>query len=65
MRNIVSIIVSFILTFNLYPQQQSNWQNFADMKSTKDIISTNKGIWAASNGGAYFYDILTNSFKIL
>ncbi len=64
MRNIVSIIVSFILTFNLYPQQQSNWQNFADMKSTKDIISTNKGIWAASNGGAYFYDILTNSFKI-
>jgi streptogramin lyase len=63
MRNIGSIIVSFILTFTLYPQQQSNWQNFADMKSTKDILSTNTGIWAASNGGVYFYDILTNSFK--
>ena len=62
MRNIVSIIVSIILTFSLYPQQQSNWQNFADMKSTKDIISTDKGIWAASKGGVYFYDILTDSF---
>ena len=63
MKNIVSIILLLSLITFSYPQQQSNWHNYADMKSTKSIIATSDGIWAASKGGAFFYNISDSSFK--
>ena len=63
MKNIISIILLLSLFTLSYPQQQSNWQNYADMKSTKSIIAVSDGIWAASKGGAFFYNLSDNSYK--
>jgi ligand-binding sensor domain-containing protein len=62
MKNIISLSVALILTITNYPQQQSNWQNYADMKSAKDIATTSTGVWAASQGGAYFFNTTDSSF---
>ncbi len=62
-----SIISSFLLLSLLtlsYPQQQSNWQNYADMKSTKGIIAGPEGIWAATKGGAFYFNPAENSYQI-
>ncbi len=63
MKNIVSIILLLSLIILSYPQQQSNWHNYADMKSTKSIITTSDGIWAASKGGGFFYNISDSSYQ--
>ena len=62
MKNIISLIVASVLTFTSFPQQQSNWQNYADMKSAKDIVTTSTGVWTASQGGAYFFNLTDNTF---
>jgi ligand-binding sensor domain-containing protein len=62
MKNIISLSVVLILTITTYPQQQSNWQNYADMKSAKDIATTSIGVWVASQGGAYFFNTVDSSF---
>jgi len=62
MKNIISLIVASVLTFTSFPQQQSNWQNYADMKSAKDIATTAAGVWTASQGGAYFFNLTDNTF---
>ncbi|HEX9252239.1 MAG TPA: hypothetical protein VF870_08350, partial [Ignavibacteriaceae bacterium] len=63
MKNIISIIVACIFTISSFAQQQSNWQNYADMKSAKDLAATSTGVWVASQGGAYFFNISDNSFQ--
>jgi len=63
MRNIISLSVALLLTINSFSQQQSNWQNYADMKSAKDIATTSTGVWSAAQGGAYFYNTSDNTFK--
>jgi len=63
MKNIISLIVALLITINSFPQQQSNWQNYTDMKSAKDIAATSTGIWTATQGGAYFYNTLENNFE--
>lgn len=62
MKNIISLSVALIISVTSFPQQQSNWQNYADMKSAKDIAATSVGIWSAAQGGAYFYNTTDNSF---
>ena len=64
MKNIISLSVVLIISVSSFPQQQSNWQNYADMKSVKDIAATSTGIWSAAQGGAYFFNTSDSSFKI-
>ncbi len=63
MKNIVSLSFALFFFITIFPQQQTNWQNYVDMKSTKDIAVTDAGIWSASQGGAYFFDVADSSFK--
>jgi hypothetical protein len=63
MKNIISLSVALFLTVTSFPQQQSNWQNYADMKSAKDIVTTSAGVWTAAQGGAYFYNTSDSTFK--
>ena len=63
MKNIISLIAALIISITSFPQQQSNWQNYADMKSAKDISTTSTGVWTAAQGGAYFYNTSDSSFK--
>jgi ligand-binding sensor domain-containing protein len=61
MKNIISIIL-LLSSLYIFPQQQINWQNYADMKSVKDIIATNDGIWAATKGGAFFFSLTDSTY---
>ena len=63
MKYIVSLITSLLAINSLFSQQTSNWQNYTDKKVTKDIAISSDGIWAATEGGAYFYNPSTNSFE--
>ncbi|MDP2363243.1 MAG: hypothetical protein Q8M94_05690, partial [Ignavibacteria bacterium] len=63
MKNIISITLLLSLFTLSYSQQQSNWQNYADMKSTKSIVALSEGIWAASKGGAFFYNLSNDNYK--
>ena len=45
--------------------QVSNWRNYTDMKKINDIKASDNGFWGASGGGAFFYNSLTDSFKVL
>ncbi|HEX7356578.1 MAG TPA: hypothetical protein VF270_02575, partial [Ignavibacteriaceae bacterium] len=63
MKNIISLSFALLFVFSIYPQQQTNWHNYADMKYVKDIAATSTGVWSAAQGGAFFYNISENSFK--
>ncbi|NWF49850.1 MAG: hypothetical protein HXY49_04840 [Ignavibacteriaceae bacterium] len=51
-------------------QQVTNWEIFSDMKNIKALQSVGGGVWAASTGGAFFFDPsvqvqnLNDNFKI-
>ncbi|MBK7630644.1 MAG: hypothetical protein IPJ23_08075 [Ignavibacteriales bacterium] len=63
MKNIISLSIVLFFSITLFPQQQSNWQNYVDLKSANDIAATSNGIWAAAKGGAYFFNSSDNTFK--
>ncbi|MEO8233686.1 MAG: hypothetical protein ABI638_15510, partial [Ignavibacteriota bacterium] len=63
MKNIISLSVVLFFSNTLFPQQQSNWQNYVDMKSAKDIAVTSTGIWTAAQGGTYFFNTSDSTFK--
>lgn len=63
MKYIVSLIIIFTTTNFIFPQQFTNWKNYTDMKTTNDISVSSDGIWAATQGGAYFYNFQDQSFK--
>lgn len=63
MKNIISLLVLLSLSVSSFPQQQTNWQNFADMKTIRNIAATSDGFWAATKGGAFFYNNSESSYK--
>lgn len=65
MKYIGSLILSLIFALNLFPQQTFNWKNYTDMKITNDVTVTSDGFWAATDGGAYFYNQGLAEFKTL
>ncbi len=46
-------------------QQASNWHNYTDMKNIRDVKAKDDGFWAASGGGAFFYNSLRDTFNVL
>lgn len=61
MNKLLFYIIIFINA--IYAQNISNWQNYSDMQNIHDFLIFNDGIWAASSGGAFYYDLQKNIFK--
>lgn len=60
------VLLLFIsLTAILNAQEVFNWQNYTDMKNVSSIQETGNGVWAASSGGAFFYNTDTKNFTTL
>ena len=62
------LFIIILLTFFIHKtlaQQFTNFRNFTDMKRVTSIQSANSGIWAATNGGGFFYNPTDNSFTTL
>jgi ligand-binding sensor domain-containing protein len=64
MRFIFSIFL-LVFTSVITAQEVFNWQNYTDMKNVVSSETTGKGIWAATSGGAFFYNSTTKEFKTL
>ncbi len=54
-----------IIPISSISPQVSNWRNYTDMKYINDVKVSENGFWAASGGGAFFYNANTDSFKVL
>jgi len=62
MKNIIFFFAVWMLASYAFPQQ-SNWRNYSNMKSTSDIAVSSDGIWAATSGGAFFYNQTKDDFE--
>lgn len=62
---IKSVLFVLFLSIFSFPQLPTNWQNYTDMKQVASIQALSDGIWAASNGGAFFYDASNLGYKTL
>jgi len=58
------LLLSFFIT-QISAQPFTNFRNFTDMKQITSIHTGNSGIWAATNGGGFFYNTSDNSFTTL
>ncbi|MDR3627073.1 MAG: two-component regulator propeller domain-containing protein [Ignavibacteriaceae bacterium] len=65
MKNQFSILLLLLLSINLTAQQTSNWKNYTCMQNTQDIISTSNGVWAATDGGGFYFDLSKDIYKTL
>ena len=62
------IVLFYLLIFpvsTIFSQQATNWHNYTDMKNIRGVKTGDNGFWAASGGGAFFYNSLSDSFNIL
>ena len=60
----VFLFVCFLLT-SIFPQQFTNWKNFANMKAVADVHFSGGNIWAATDGGVFKFSPADNSFRTL
>lgn len=65
MKVIKSILLVLLLSCISFPQLPTNWKNYTDMKKVVSIQALRDGIWAASNGGAFFYNTSNSEYKTL
>lgn len=63
MKFIVSLIIIISFSANSFAQQFSNWKNYTDMKVINDLVLSTQGVWAATQGGAYFNNLSDNTFR--
>lgn len=62
MKFFLSLFFLLLQTLTL-SQQFNNWNNYSDMKNTRDLVVTSDMVWCATNGGAYSYSLSTNEFE--
>ena len=65
MKYLLCILFTCLSVSPLLPQDATGWKNYTDMKQTEAIISDSTGIWAATTGGGFFYNLTDNSFMTL
>ncbi len=56
------VILFLLVSFLVYPQNITEWQNYTDMKIVRSISSDNNEVWAAADGGVFSYKSSTNTF---
>jgi ligand-binding sensor domain-containing protein len=49
----------------LFGQDVYNWQNYTDMKNVSSCQTSDNGLWAATSGGAFFYNFNTGKYLTL
>lgn len=65
MKKLLSLLTILLLTTAVYPQQLGVWKNFSNLQNIRDAYVTDDGIWAACQGGVFFYNRKDNSYLIL
>ena len=65
MKKIIVILFAYLFNSLIFPQSLGGWQTYTEMKDVEAIHSEDNGFWAASSGGAFFYNKDDHSFKTL
>lgn len=64
MKTLKSILLILFLTTSLFSQQLGTWKNYSSLKSIKDGFVTSNGIWAACQGGSYYYNFSDGTYSL-
>src|SRR5690606_37311366 len=62
MKIISSIVLSFLLLVSS-SAQISNWRTYTNMSSVRSAAVSESGIWAATSGGAFFYNMNNKTYS--
>jgi len=61
-----TIIIFFLLILSidaLSRQQIGQWKSFTDMKSVRGAVQVGSSIWAATSGGVFVFDTISEQYK--
>lgn len=64
MKKIFLLLICLIPFLQSYTQQTGVWRNYTNMQSVSDAFITSDGVWAATSGGAYFYNFKNGTFHL-
>lgn len=65
MKKIIVILFACLFNSFIFPQSLGGWQTYTEMKDVEAIQSTPNGFWAASTGGAFFYNKDEQTYQTL
>lgn len=65
MKKIFLCLLFTLITSFTFSQQTSNWKNYTDMKSVNAVYVEDGTTWAATNGGAFKFDLQDSSYLLL
>ncbi|MFA6980650.1 MAG: two-component regulator propeller domain-containing protein [Ignavibacteriaceae bacterium] len=57
------ILLVSLCTFQFIAQTTTSWKNFSSMNKISSAIVTAGGIWAGSDGGAFYFDFNDSSYQ--
>ncbi|MCF8240473.1 MAG: hypothetical protein K9J16_03735 [Melioribacteraceae bacterium] len=57
------IILSFILLSAATAQNIGEWKNYTSMRNTNNIVMTEEGFWATSDGGIFYFNNADSSYQ--
>ncbi|MCX6151904.1 MAG: hypothetical protein NTX22_15370 [Ignavibacteriales bacterium] len=63
MKKIILSLLCTLLSLQISAQQLGNWKNFTNMKSISDALITPDGIWAATSGGAFYFNFNNSTYS--
>ena len=63
-RSLFILILSLFIQ-QLFGQQFTNFNNYTDMKHVSALQTNSSGIWAATNGGGFFFNSGNSSYTTL
>ena len=65
MKKITVILFAFLFNSLIFSQSLGGWQTYTEMKDVEAVQATSSGFWAASTGGAFFYNKDDQSYRAL
>ena len=60
-KKIISLF--FLICVSVNAQLTTGWQNYSSMKKVSSAIVTSEGIWAGTDGGAFYYNFKDSTYK--
>ncbi|MGE5351737.1 MAG: two-component regulator propeller domain-containing protein [Acidobacteriota bacterium] len=61
-RTILIAVTLLLLSWSVYPQQIGTWRSYSNMQNVRGAQASNVGMWAATSGGAFFYNFSDSSY---
>lgn len=58
----ISLIV-VLVNANTFPQLLLGWKNYSDQKKVKSAVEVDNSFWAATEGGAFYFNKIDSSFN--